>query len=262
LGPGFLGISAKRGDIMEISGKNVVITGGARGLGRDYALHLKALGAKPYVLNLRPESLDAFKQATNIPGKAVDVSNEKEVEAILENYTQEYGPPDIVINNAGITADGLFIKKKGGVITKLSFAKWERVIDVNLNGTFLVSREAAYHMVTHGVKGLIINISSVCRRGNFGQINYSASKAAIDAMTVTMAKELSQYGIRVAAIAPGYINTEMCATIRQDVLDKIIKNVPMSRLGDPKEISHAVQFIVNNDYFTGRVLECDGGMTI
>jgi 3-oxoacyl-[acyl-carrier protein] reductase len=247
---------------MEISGKNVVITGGARGLGRDYALRLKAVGARPYILNLHPESLDAFQQETHIPGKAVDVSNEKEVEAFVENYTQEYGPPDIVINNAGITADGLFIRKKGGEITKLSFAKWQKVLDVNLTGTFLVSREAAYHMVKHGVKGLIINISSVCRRGNIGQINYSASKAAIDAMTVTMAKELAQYGIRVAAIAPGYINTEMCATIRQDVLDKIIRKVPMSRLGDPKEISHAVQFIISNDFFTGRVLECDGGMMI
>ncbi len=247
---------------MDIAGKNVIITGGARGLGREYALHLKALGAKPYVLNVRQESLDAFNRETGIPGKVADVSNEREVEAFVENYTREYGPPDIVINNAGITADGLFIKKKGDEITKFSYAKWERVINVNLTGTFLVSREAAYQMVKHGVKGLIINISSVNRCGNRGQINYSASKAAVDAMTVTMAKELSQYGIRVAAIAPGYINTEMCATIRPEVLDRIIGNIPVSRLGKREEISHAVRFIIKNDFFSGRILECDGGMKI
>jgi 3-oxoacyl-[acyl-carrier protein] reductase len=247
---------------MDIAGKNVIITGGARGLGREYALGLKALGAKPYVFNLRQESLDAFNRETNIPGRVVDVSNEKDVEASIENYTQEYGPPDVLINNAGMTADGLFIRKKGDEVMKFSYAKWERVIQVNLTGTFLVAREAAYHMVKHGVRGLIINVSSVNRSGNIGQINYSASKAAVDAMTVTMAKELCKYGIRVAAVAPGYINTDMCAGIKQDVLERIIRRTPAERLGERQEISHAVQFIIENDFFTGRVLECDGGMKI
>ncbi len=247
---------------MDIAGRNILITGGSRGLGRDYALHLRKLGAKPYVLNARPESLEAFIRDTGIPGKVVDVGNEKEVEAFLEDYTQANGPPVVLINNAGITADGLFIKKKGDQVTKFSTEKWERVINVNLMGTFLVSREAAYHMVKHGVKGLIINISSICRGGNIGQINYSASKAAIDAMTVTMAKELAQYGIRAAAIAPGYIDTEMCASVKPEVLGKIIQKIPLTRLGEQREISRAVQFIIRNDFFTGRILECDGGMKI
>jgi 3-oxoacyl-[acyl-carrier protein] reductase len=247
---------------MEIAGKNVIITGGSRGLGRAYAQGLKALGAKPYAVSLHQESLEAFTRETGIPGQVVDVGSEKEVVAFVENYTQEYGPPDVLINNAGMTADGLFIKKKGDEITKFPYANWDRVIQVNLTGTFLVSREAAYQMVKHGVKGLIINVSSVNRCGNVGQINYSASKAAIDAMTVTMAKELSRYGIRVAAVAPGYINTEMCASIRQDVRDRITRNIPMSRFGETKEISDAVQFIIHNDFFTGRVLECDGGMMV
>jgi 3-oxoacyl-[acyl-carrier protein] reductase len=245
---------------MKIEEKNVIITGGARGLGREYALDLKTLGARPFVLGLHQETLEALYRETGIPGKVVDVGSEKEVEAFVENYAQDYGPPDILINNAGITADGLFIRKKGDEISKLSFAKWEKVINVNLTGTFLVSREVSYQMVKHGVKGLIINVSSINRCGNVGQINYSASKAAIDAMTVTMAKELARYGIRVAAVAPGYINTEMCATIRQEVLDKIIHNIPVERLGERKEISQAVQFIIANDFYTGRVLECDGGM--
>ncbi len=247
---------------MEIEGKNVLITGGSRGLGRDYALHLRKLGARPFVLNARQESLQALTRDTGISGKVVDVSKEKEVEAFVEDYTRTNGPPDVVINNAGITADGLFIKKKGDQITKFSSAKWVQVMNVNLLGTFLVSREAAYHMVKHEVRGLIINISSICRGGNIGQINYSASKAAIDAMTVTMAKELAQYGIRVAAVAPGYINTEMCAAVKPEVLDKIIRKIPLSRLGERGEISRAVQFIIQNDFFTGRILECDGGMKI
>jgi 3-oxoacyl-[acyl-carrier protein] reductase len=258
----FSGHFTERRNIMDITGKNIVITGGSRGLGRKYALDLKALGARPYVLNLHQEHLDALKKEAGIPGKVIDVSNEKDVEAFVEDYAQEYGPPDILINNAGITADGLFIKKKGDEITKFPYAGWQRVINVNLAGTFLFSREVAYHMVKHGVRGVIINISSISRCGNVGQTNYSASKAAVDAMTVTWAKELSRHGIRVAAIAPGYINTEMCATIRQDVMDRIIQNIPMGRLGEREEISQAVQFIIQNDFFTGRVLEVDGGMRI
>jgi 3-oxoacyl-[acyl-carrier protein] reductase len=247
---------------MDIEGKNVIITGGARGLGREYALDLLTLGARPFVLGLHQETLDALYRETGIPGKVVDVGNEKEVEAFVEKYARDYGPPDILINNAGITADGLFIRKKGDEILKFSFEKWEKVVNVNLTGTFLFSREAAYHMVKHDVQGLIINVSSINRCGNAGQINYSATKAAVDAMTVTMAKELSKFGIRVAAVAPGYINTDMCASIRQDVLDRITHAIPLERLGERKEISQAIQFIITNDFYTGRVLECDGGMKV
>ena len=247
---------------MEIAGKKIIVTGGARGLGKQYALDLKKLGGVPFVLNLHQEHLDQLKNEADIPGAIVNVANEKEVEAFLSSYTNEFGPPDVLINNAGITADSLLIKKKGDDITKFPFSGWQRVIDVNLTGVFLFSRESAYHMVKNGAKGVIINISSISRSGNLGQTNYSATKAAVDAMTVTWAKELSRYGIRVGAIAPGYINTEMCATIRPDVLDKIRQNIPVGRLGEREEISQAVQFIIRNDFFTGRVLEVDGGMRI
>lgn len=247
---------------MELSGKNVVVTGGARGMGKKFAADLKRLGAKPYVVDVVQENLDTLKNETGIPGQVVDVSNEKNVETFFENYTLENGAPDILINNAGITADALFIKQKGDEITKFPFSNWERVINVNLTGVFLCAREAAYHMVKHQVKGVIINISSISRAGNLGQTNYSATKSAVDSMTVTWAKELSKFGIRVGAIAPGYINTEMVAKIRPDVLQKVIQNIPVGRLGEMEEISNAVQFIVRNDFFTGRILEVDGGMRI
>ena len=247
---------------MEFTGKNVIVTGGARGMGKKFAVDLKRLGAKPFVVDVDQENLDALKSETDIPGQVVDVSKEKSVETFFENYVSENGVPDVLINNAGITSDALFIKQKGDEITKFPFANWEKVINVNLTGVFLCAREAAYHMVKHKVKGVIINISSISRAGNLGQTNYSATKAAVDSMTVTWAKELSRYGIRVGAIAPGYINTEMVVKIRPDVLEKVVKNIPLGRLGEMEEISRAVQFIIENDFFSGRVMEVDGGMRI
>lgn len=247
---------------MEITGKRVVITGGARGMGKRFATDLKGLGAKLYVVDVVQENLDALKRETGVSGEILDVSKEKDVETFFERYSADNGAPDVLINNAGITADALFIKQKGEEITKFPFSNWEKVLNVNLTGVFLCAREAAYHMVKRGVKGVIINISSISRAGNMGQTNYSAAKSAVDAMTVTWAKELSRYGIRVGAIAPGYINTEMVARIRQEVLEKIIQNIPVGRLGEMEEISQAVQFIIRNDFFTGRVLEVDGGMRI
>ena len=247
---------------MDVKGKNIIVTGGARGMGRTFAIDLKAQGAKPYIVNLHQDHIDQLKKEADIPGKIVDVADEKEVEAFVADYVRECGPPDVLVNNAGVTADALFIKKSGDEITKFPLENWEKVINVNLKGTFLFSREAAYHMVKNGVKGLIISISSVTRAGNVGQTNYSASKAAIIAMTVTWTKELSRYGIRVAAIAPGYVNTDMCAVIKPELREKLVKQIPLGRLGEKEEISEAVQFIIKSNFFTGRVLEIDGGMRI
>lgn len=247
---------------MDIKGKNVVITGGARGMGKKFAVDLKNLGANPFIVDVIQESLDSLESETGIAGQILDVSKEKDVKEFFETYTAENGAAEVLINNAGITSDALFIKKKGDVITKFPFSNWERVINVNLTGVFLCAREAAYQMVKHGVQGTIINISSISRSGNLGQTNYSATKSAVDSMTVTWAKELSRYGIRVGAIAPGYVNTEMVAKIRPDVLDKVVSNIPLGRLGEMEEISQAIQFIISNDFFTGRVLEVDGGMRI
>lgn len=248
---------------MEIAGKKVIITGGARGMGRQFALDFQSLGAKCYVLDVMQENLDELEKKSGIPGKVVDVSDEGQVVDFFEGYAAENGAPDVLVNNAGITADALFIKKKkDGEIAKLSFADWQKVLNVNLTGVFLCGREAAYQMVKHEAKGVIVNISSISRAGNLGQSNYSASKSAIDALTVTWAKELSKYGIRVGAVAPGYINTEMVAKIRPEMLERIVQNIPLGRLGEMDEISRAVRFIVDNDFFSGRVLEVDGCMRI
>lgn len=247
---------------MDIAGKNIVITGGGRGMGKQFALDLKELGAKPYVLDVLQDDLNKLKDETGIPGSVVDVTNEDAVVEFFDTYTTENGAPDVLINNAGITADGLFVRMKDDNVQKFKISSWQKVVDVNLTGVFLCGREAAAHMVQHGVKGVIINISSISRAGNFGQTNYSATKAGVASMTVTWAKELAKYGIRAVAIAPGYINTEMVAKIDQKVIDKIVAQIPIGRLGEMSEISRTVQFILECEFVNGRVLEIDGGHRI
>jgi 3-oxoacyl-[acyl-carrier protein] reductase len=154
------------------------------------------------------------------------------------------------------------VRRKEGKTSKMSLENWQQVIDVNLTGSFLCGREFFAKLIEQEKPGVCINISSLSRSGNMGQSNYTATKAGIAEMTVTWAKELSRYGIRVGAIAPGYINTEMVAAIREDVKQKIIDQVPLKRLGNPSEISHTAVYILENDYFTGRVIECDGGLRI
>ena len=247
---------------MDIASKNIVITGGGRGMGKQFAIDLKALGGKPYVVDVVQENLDELKKETGIEGEILDVTNEGAVADFFERYTAKHGAPDVLINNAGITGDALFIKSKEGEITKFPSSKWDKVIAVNLTGVFLCAREAAAQMVKHNVKGVIINISSISRAGNRGQTNYSATKAGVDAMTVTWAKELARYGIRTGAIAPGYINTEMVAAIDPKAMEPIIKQIMVGRLGEMKEISLTVKFIIECDFFNGRTIEVDGGHRI
>jgi 3-oxoacyl-[acyl-carrier protein] reductase len=157
----------------------------------------------------------------------------------------------------------LLIKVKDGVVTdRMSLRQWQAVVDVNLTGVFLCGREAAAHMVKFGHGGVIINISSISRHGNAGQTNYAATKAGVAAMTVVWAKELARYGIRSGAIAPGFTNTDILSSMRPEVLQKVIAPVPLRRLGDPAEIAHAALFIVENDFFTGRCIDLDGGLRL
>jgi 3-oxoacyl-[acyl-carrier protein] reductase len=144
----------------------------------------------------------------------------------------------------------------------MSLAQWQAVIDVNLSGVFLCGREAATHMIKFGHGGAIINISSISRAGNAGQSNYSAAKAGVAAMAITWAKELSRFGIRTGAIAPGFVQTDILKDMKPEVLERTLAAVPLKRAGLADEIAHGVIFILTNDYFTGRVLEIDGGLRI
>ena len=202
-------------------------------------------------------------QSVRARGYRVNVADEAEVSDAMTRVVGDFGRLDGLVNNAGIVRDGLLVKvKDGAVVGRLSMDQWNAVIAVNLSGVFLCAREAAAHMIELGNGGVIVNISSISRVGNAGQSNYSAAKAGVESMGVVWAKELARYGIRVGSIAPGFTHTEILSGMRPEVLDKLTAPVPLKRLGQPEEIAHAVLFIFENDFFTGRCLDVDGGLRL
>src|SRR5690606_28863117 len=199
----------------------------------------------------------------NAKGYAANVAKEEDVEKLFNDIQKDFGSVDCLINNAGIIRDGLLVKGKDGVVEKkMSMAQWQSVIDVNLTGVFLCGREAAVKMIENRNGGVIINISSVSKDGNMGQSNYTSAKAAVAAMAVTWAKELAKHQIRAAAIAPGFINTEILQDMKQEALEKISKTIPLNRLGEPEEIAKTALFIFENDYLSGRTIYIDGGFRL
>lgn len=253
---------------MDLNGKVIAVTGGGQGLGLSMAVVLAAKGAKLALIDLNQEKLElAVQQCKAAGGDATayiaNVAREDEVIALFDRIIEDYGRLHGLINNAGILRDGMMIKAKDGeIIKKMSLAEWQAVIDVNLTGVFLCGREAAERMIKTGSQGVIINISSISRAGNMGQSNYSAAKAGVAAMAVTWAKELASHGIRAAAIAPGFIATDMVTSMKPEALEKMAAGIPLKRLGLPEEIGKTCAYIFENDYFTGRVVELDGGLRL
>jgi 3-oxoacyl-[acyl-carrier protein] reductase len=253
---------------MQLAGKTVLITGAGRGLGAAMAEGLAERGANLALVDLDTAGLDGVRTACEKRGVRAltynaNVAVEGDVVTTFDRVVADFGRLDGAIANAGILRDGLLVKvKDGAVVDKLSLAQWQTVIDVNLTGVFLCGREAAERMIRLGNGGCIVNISSLSRAGNFGQSNYSAAKAGVAALTVVWAKELARYGIRVNAIAPGFIKTEMVATMKPESLAKMAAGIPVQRLGEPSEIATTAAFIFENDYYNGRVLEIDGGQRL
>lgn len=253
---------------MNVTDKVIVVTGGGQGLGQAMAEELAKDGAKFALIDLNPELLAqtvAMVEAAGSTAKAyvANVTVEKEVEDTFKQIVADFGGIDGLINNAGILRDGMFVKGKEGVVTaKMSLEQFQSVIDVNLTGVFLCGREAAVHMIEGRRKGVIINMSSVARAGNMGQTNYSASKAGVVAMTVTWARELGRHGIRVGAIAPGVIRTAMTDAMKPEARERLLKLKPVGRLGEAEQIAHTAKYIFENDFFTGRVVEVDGGISM
>lgn len=253
---------------MQLSDKVIAITGGAGGLGLAMAQRLGAQGARIALLDKSAAALDkavSLLSAQRVTAKAfvVDVADEQSVQTAFADIDSRMGPVSGCVNNAGITDDALLIKAKEGKVEKrMSLSSWQKVLDVNLTGVFLCGREAATQMVEAGQSGVIVNISSVSRAGNMGQGNYAAAKAGIHALTVTWGKELARYGIRTGTVAPGFIATDMTAAMRPDMLEKMAASVPLKQLGEPDDIAQSVAFIFENDYFTARIIECDGGLRL
>lgn len=254
---------------MQIKDSVIVITGGAQGLGLAMAEDFAKQGAKLALIDINGDVLGEAQEqceklgAAKVVGYEVDITDEESVETVFEQIQQEFDGIDVLVNNAGLLRDGLLIKFKDGELKqKMPLQQFQSVLDVNLTGTFLCGREAAAQMVKAGKKGVIINISSVARAGNMGQTNYSATKAGVVAMTVTWARELGRYGIRCGAIAPGFIETPMTAQMKPEAVDRALSMVPLKRWGQPNEIAHSARYIIENDFFSGRVVEIDGGVRL
>ena len=254
---------------MDINEKVVVITGGGRGLGAAMAKRLAACGAKLALVDVDADNLSAAAAECKEAGAAAvatytaNVANEEEVEGLFEKIVENLGAPHALINNAGITRDALLLKYRDGEqVSKMTLEQWQAVIDVNLTGVFLCGREAAAAMIEAGHRGCIVNIASISRAGNMGQTNYSATKAGVEAMTVVWAKELARYGIRSMAVAPGFIGTEMVMAMKPEAREKLTSVIPAGRVGEPDEIAHTVQFILENDYLSGRCIDVDGALRL
>ena len=253
---------------MDLNEKNIVVTGGGQGLGLAMALEFAKAGANLSLIDINEVPLkEAVSQCEALGVKATsyicNVSKEDEVIAVFDEIEKDNELIHGLINNAGILRDGLLIKVKDGEIQKrMSLGEWQAVIDVNLTGVFLCGREAATKMIENQVPGCIINISSISKSGNAGQTNYSAAKAGVSAMATVWAKELARYGIRSAAIAPGFIATEMVAGMKPEALEKMSSGIPLKRLGEPSEVAHAARFIMENDYLSGRVVELDAALRL
>ncbi len=253
---------------MDLKDKVIVVTGAARGLGAAMAKGLAERGAHLALVDLDADSMAATQSACEAAGVtarayAANVASEDQVVATFDQVVADFARLDGCVNNAGIIRDGLLVKVKDGeIVSKMTREQWQAVIDVNLTGVFLCGREAAERMIKQGHGGVIINISSISRAGNFGQTNYSAAKAGVAAMAVTWAKELARHQIRVNAIAPGFVNTEMVASMKPEALEKMAAGIPLKRLCEPEEIAHAVVYLFENEYMSGRVIEIDGGQRV
>jgi len=252
---------------VQVKDKLVVITGAGKGIGRAMAQVFAARGAHVALLDRNEADLEQTRslcEATGVRATSYccNVAVEAEVVDTFARIANDSGRLDVLINNAGVVRDSLLIKEERGVFKKMSLEQWQAVLDVNLTGVFLCGREAAEHMIKFENGGVIINMSSLSRSGNIGQSNYAAAKAGVASMTVVWAKELARYGIRTGAIAPGFVLTEILSSMRPEILERLLTSVPMRRGGQPEEVAQAAVFIVENDYFSGRVIELDGGLRL
>jgi len=231
-----------------------VITGGTRGIGRAICESLRADGftvVANYAGN--EEKARAFTEETGIPAYKFDVGMHDEVLASCQQITEEVGPIDVVVNNAGITRDG--------TLMKMSYDDWTDVMRVNLGGCFNMAKATFAGMKDRGF-GRIINIGSINgQAGQYGQVNYAAAKSGIHGFTKALAQEGARFGITVNAIAPGYIDTDMVAAVPENVLEKIVAKIPVGRLGQASEIARGVSFLASEDagFVTGSTLSLNGG---
>jgi 3-oxoacyl-[acyl-carrier protein] reductase len=247
---------------MRLEGKVALVTGASRGIGREIALELAREGASVAVnyAGSEAKALEVVDEIKAMGREAfaiqADVSNSESVTDMAKETIERFGKIDILVNNAGITKDNLLMRMKE--------SEWDDVININLKGVFLCTKAVTRQMMKQR-SGRIINISSIVGvSGNPGQANYVAAKSGVIGLTKTTAKELSSRGITVNAVAPGFITTDMTDKLNEDVKTEMLKQIPLARLGEPKDIARTVIFLASEDsaYMTGQTLHVDGGMVM
>jgi len=249
--------------------KVVIVTGGSSGIGRATAIRFAQEGARVAAWDVNENAAEAVLAELKAAGAAdalfrkVNVTEAQSVQAGVDEVISRWQRIDVLVNNAGILRDGLLVKvKEGAVVSSLSDEQFDSVINVNLKGVFVCTRGVAPHMIAGG-GGVVLNASSVVGLyGNFGQTNYIATKAAVIGMTKTWARELGRHRIRVNAVAPGYIATEMVKQMPEKILDAMVAHTPLGRLGKPEEIAEAYCWLASDgaSFITGTVLSVDGGV--
>ncbi|MCB9569941.1 MAG: SDR family oxidoreductase [Myxococcales bacterium] len=254
---------------MNLADLKIIVTGGAQGMGAHFATRLAEAGAQVAIGDVNEEGLKAVVAASEgLPGKiharVLDVSDEAQCASFVAWASEAMGGLNGLVNNAGILRDGLLVKKDRvtGEIKKLTKAQWDAVIAVNLTGATLMVRETVAAMAAAGAPGVVVNMSSIARHGNRGQSNYSAAKAALAANTLTWAREFAPFKIRVGAIAPGMIETPMTQGMNQKARDALVAAIPVNRIGVPEDIWLGVKFVLECDYFNGRTIDIDGGLSM
>lgn len=256
---------------MKLDSVTAIVTGAASGMGRGFAVQLAREGARVLAADVSDDGLaGTVAAAQGLPGTIVahrcDVSDEASVAGMVRAAWDAFGGANVLINNAGIFRDGLLLrvdKDSGKVGRKMSLDDWNKVIGVDLTGPFLCTREFAAAAIDGGQKhSVVVNISSIARHGNPGQSNYSAAKAGLIADTKLWSQELSRYGIRTGAIAPGFVQTPILDGMKPEMLAKMTAGVPLGRTGTIDEIWLGVKFIIECDYFTGRCIDIDGGLVL
>jgi 3-oxoacyl-[acyl-carrier protein] reductase len=248
----------------------VIVTGGAAGIGRATARRFARDGARIAVWDVKetdPEALAAELEEAGGEAafQAVDVTDAAAVEAAVTDVLERWGRIDVLVNNAGVLRDGQLVKwKDGQKVSEMSERDFDAVVSVNLKGVFLCTRAVVPHMIAGG-GGVVLNASSVVGLyGNFGQTNYAATKAGVINMTRTWARELGRYGIRVNAVAPGFIATEMVKAMPEKVLGAMVERTPIGRMGEPEDIAEAYFWLASDaaSFVHGTVLSVDGGIVV
>jgi 3-oxoacyl-[acyl-carrier protein] reductase len=245
----------------KFDGKVAIITGGASGIGKETVKLFSKEGAKIAIFDVNRDALGETEKEIRdnggqCNGYVVDVTNFEEVSQKVKEVKEDLGSIDILINNAGITRDNF--------LTKMEIEDWNKVVAINLTGTFNCAKAVATYMMEQG-KGNIVNVSSVVGvYGNIGQSNYAATKAGVIGLTKTWAKEFAKKGIRVNAVAPGFIKTPMTEKVPEKVLEIMISKTPMGRMGEPIEVANAILFLASEDssFTTGHILHIDGGLIL